>query len=68
MIFYFDEQQKKTAEFVMHAAPQARASQLYISGPSAAVDALSAELTNTHGIPEGQLKKDWFTGRFALEM
>jgi ferredoxin-NADP reductase len=72
----FDAWQKSHAEFTVQyltdehltAAhlPEPEKHLIYLSGPSAMVDDISAALI-VQGVPETQLVRDWFTGRLPEE-
>lgn len=50
-----------TAEVILNDIPDLTGKLVYLSGPEAMVETLGAELKK-HGLPEAQLKQDWFPG------
>ena len=65
--FHYIDNQRLTAALAKQRISDLPQSLIYLSGPSAMVDEIAAELTNSCSVPETQLKKDWFTGRLTRD-
>lgn len=57
----FLPQQRLSSDIIRHHSKSLKDSLVYLSGPAAMVDELSAKLSSV-GFPPEQIKKDWFTG------